>query len=260
MSDQQHTQAGHSDSLRQRIRQIDTRLQKPKQLLLSLLDQYRMLDHIARGMGFMSKTQSYASQGEWRGVITALQVFQQTLDRVSLNACRQLLHGLSHAIDELEHGAAPLLKQSRERWMWRVLLLECVLVLLFAAGLYLVSGGYANMDMLSLSSSLPHQLSTKPLLLISIIVGSVGLMLSFHFALRQFVLSGLLCRMPAGHALLDYSSALKRNARFYHSIFRPDPVGWNSKVFKQLEQIRVQIQLLQEELDAMTAELDSKVA
>ena len=60
---------------------------------------------------------------------------------------------------------------------------------------------------------------------------------------------------------MSMAGALRRNARFQHSIFRPDPVGWNFSQRKRLHTVTDKLTEIREQLSQVLSHYpDQKAA
>lgn len=142
------------------------------------------------------------------------------IEQVDVERCYRIVGALEKQAHYIGEQDVPNIKELLRQWRQGVLIGDGVLMLLFFA-LPVAIAHWLGADMLSWFAGLIG-LAVQAWLPVMI---AVGMFLIGHFWLRGFVHRHLQERMHEEDNL-RYSNALKRNTRWWRSIFNNNPAGW----------------------------------
>lgn len=217
------------------VKSIRTNKQDLKHRLLGLIDGFQCLDHVAQMTGVVTKDFSFFKRVP---IQPAMSFLEEDDAGNNDSGLQEVVKVLESSCSELETEVIPMVTQWRNQWMLRVLVVEAALLILlalFIAGLlHFVAAGQA-ISFTDFSHTLFYQ---RPVF--SLLAGL--LLLSFlvfmHFSIRHLVAKQFINEISRKSSEYDYAKAFLMNTRIYHSIFRPDIVGWNWFNRKCLQNIK----------------------
>ncbi len=170
-----------------------------------------------------------------------LSEIHERMNQVEVERAYRIVGTLEKTAAELEEKVAPALSSLIETWRKRVLITDAVVyVLLFAA---LLTGsikmGYWNgMDFHSETLS---SITSTPIGMFSLALGSYLLLLAIHFGVRHLVAKTMSGKIRKLATSLDIrgslANAFKRSTSPWRSIFHKTPAGWGHRSRKYLSQV-----------------------
>lgn len=241
------------------VRESETPMRDVRDLMLDILRQYQEADKMGVSLGVMDKSSSFTDAISWCAILGKLDHARDSLDKVSKEHLVKSVDYLDELATSFNEKVVMQIQQCRDKWMKRVLLWDLsvvvLLVLAIVGGIFWSGAGFN-------SDTFLQSIQQRPFFFGLIAVSGIGLVMGLHYVIRRVVLSNMLEKMedklPAGMSL---QKALTRNARIQHSIFRPDPVGWNLRQRKRLQAITDILAELREQLSTVLANYpDSKAA
>lgn len=141
-----------------------------------------------------------------------------------------------------------IVRQLLNKWTVRVLLWDVLFV--FFAILF----SYAVFAFLGIStpelmySSAYIIAATRPTLSILVIVLVALIFVSIHFTLRKRIARRLMNEVEEESGALQVASLIKRSTRAWHSILRPEPVGWHWWQQWKIKRLRNRLAVIRAEL------------
>jgi len=207
------------------VKKSKTAMPEVQELMLNILKQYQQVDKVGYSLGVMDRSSSFSDAVSWCSVIGKLDHNKKELD----NTCKEHLTESVDYLEELnallENNIVPKIQKYRDKWMRRVLVWDLLLVSIMFVLVFL---GLLRVGITPESEMLYGFVLQRPLFFTLTGILVVALVLQFHFYIRNRVVNNLLekldIKLPPGMSL---KKSLLVNARLRHSIFRPDPVGWN---------------------------------
>lgn len=257
-NDKHHDKPSSSHQIFVHVRESETPMRDVRSLMLEVLMQYQQLDKIGFAMGIQDKAASFSDSIAWCAILGKLDHAKNSLDKVSKEHLVKSVDYLDELVSGFKEQVVIPIQQQRDKWMRKVLLRDLLLLVLITsvicAALYWTGTGFDKKTYLDF-------MQQRPLFSTLMVAGGGVLLVGLHFIVRQKVLNQMLekidSRLPAGMSLLK---SLSRNARVRHSIFRPDPVGWNFRQKKHLQTIADKMTDLREQLDAVLENYPDKQA
>ncbi len=158
------------------------------------------------------------------------------IDTVGIERNYRIIGALEATANRIENEALPAIKQSLRQWARRVLIGD---LLLFIPTLGVLLFWVAQMETVP-ALQLPGVPDTLALpLALTVLV--FGLLAVIHFSMRHLIAQTMLRRLQkeSNTSLGHLANAFRKNTRFWRSIFRTHPVGWNKATSKRLEGIRI---------------------
>ncbi|MDH5446558.1 MAG: hypothetical protein OEY52_13480 [Gammaproteobacteria bacterium] len=152
-----------------------------------------------------------------------------------------LMTSLAEMIDKLEQHVG-MVMQAMNRWCLSVLGWELGILAILAG---LVTGVAAMMgdgQPLPVLQAWWAELISRPLSLTVYSVLLFTIAAIVHFKLRKIVAGRIANKLQQVELEpFDTSRAFLRNTRIWHSIYRPQPVGWANRAQKQVSELRKQL-------------------
>ena len=258
-NDKHHDKPSSSRQIFVHVRESETSMRDVRDLMLEILLQYQEADKLGYALGVLDKPSSFSDAISWCAIIGKMDHDKDSLDKVSKEHLVKSVDYLDELISTFNEQVVLQIQKYRDKWMRKVLVWDSLifglLVLAIIGGLYWSGAGVNSETYLEL-------IQQRPFFFILMMVTGVGLLVGFHFVIRRAVINNMLEKMenklPPGMSLLK---ALIRNTRIRHSIFRPDPVGWNLRQRKRLQTITDKLVELREQLAGVLANYpDNKAA
>lgn len=258
-SDKHHEKPSSSRQIFVHVRESETPMRDVRDLLLDILTQYREVDKIGSSLGVLDKCTSFTDPVSWCSILGKMDHDKDSLDNASKQHLNFSVEHLEELVKGFHENVVIQIQQYRDKWMKRVLLWDvtmlAVLLILAAVAVY-VSGFSISME------AFAEFFQQRPVFTVLSIMTGVGILLGMHFLIRRLVMNNMLEKVE--DTLLpgmSMSRALRRNARIQHSIFRPDPVGWNFNQRQRLNNISEKLGELRSQLEAVLANYpDQKAA
>lgn len=241
------------------VRESETSMRDVRDLLLEILMQYQQADKLGFSLGVLDKSSSFSDAISWCAIIGKMDHAKNSLDKVSKEHLVKSVDYLDELTRTFNEQVVLQIQQYRDKWMRKVLVWD---LLIFGLLVLAISGGLYWSGVEFNSETYLGLIQQRPFSSILMAVLGIGLLVGFHFVIRRVVINNMLEKMenklPPGMSLLK---ALIRNTRIRHSIFRPDPVGWNFRQRKRLKTITDKLVELREQLAGVLANYpDSKAA
>lgn len=139
---------------------------------------------------------------------------------------RQLVANYRRELDELEEYVS-LLKRGLNRWCLSVLVWEFALLALL---IMVVAGASFAFGFVPDDVSVQfwiEEAMKRPVLVVMSIVALAILWISIHISLRHWQAQSVVSYLRAQVGDGRLSAAFLKNTTLWHSIFRPEPVGWS---------------------------------
>lgn len=248
-NDKHHDKPSTSHQIFVHVRESETPMRDVRSLMLEILMQYQHADKIASSLGVIDKASSFSDAIPWCAILGKLDHAKDRLDKTSKEQLVKSVDYLDELVSTFHEQVVMSVQRYRDKWMQKVLLwdfLILILMLIVAGGGLFWSG--ASMD----KQVYLEFIQQRPVFFSLVMVSGAVVLMAIHFMIRRMVINRMIekleDKLPAGMSL---SKALARNARGRHSIFRPDPVGWNFRQRKYLQSIIDKMTGLREQLTAV---------
>ena len=178
------------------------------------------------------------NEGVWQRYLSKREVdyaeITQRMEAINVERVYRIIGNLESLSNLVEQQAVPQLQLARARWRKRVLLLDAVVMGVFALGIGAIAWT---------TGWLPQWLS-NPLSLVSdwfslsLLAAFVAVLVFIHFGLRRWAAKGIAKALSEEETYGDLSNAFMKSTRAITSIFRTNPVGWSGRVSGKLSGIR----------------------
>ncbi len=170
-----------------------------------------------------------------------LDAIYRRMAEVKVERAYRIIDSLDKAARELLEVQVPRLQQLRDRWLRGTLWRDGILWALLLGGFGALSiardwwdGWRFAPPWLDAVTGEPGWWIAAGVLLLVLILGIHGL--ARRWAARA-VLRHLEASAPDAREAEDLARAFRRNTRWWHSVFRPRPVGWSRRARRRLERI-----------------------
>lgn len=235
-----------SDQIIAHVKKSTTPMHDVQKLILNILKQYQQVDKMGAALGVMEKSASFADSISWCSIVGKLDHNKEELDKVSKNQISGSIDYLDNLIVSFNEKVISQIQRYRDKWMRRVLLWDLLVATLLLSSLF----GLLFWSGVSVSRGLLFEFfQQRPLFLMLSAIVVISASLQFHFFIRKKVIDKMVekneDKLPPGMSLLK---ALLHNSRIQHSIFRPDPVGWNLLQKNRLRSVASKVKGLREQM------------
>lgn len=214
-----------SAQVKKQIKSVQTENVEVKNSLLEAVSEFQCLDNVAKSTGLVGKDFSFASKVTWDSVISKLETSGNDGSTNEVISIDHILETLEDSSDQVNNKAIPALQQSRNKWMFQVVMIELVVLILIGLSIGAVTFFQGLWTMQEFSFPIHTFLYERPVFLA--LAGSLSLIAFFvmHFSVRKYIALRLASDLAADASEFDLSTALLKNTRIQHSIFRPNIVG-----------------------------------
>ena len=158
------------------------------------------------------------------------------ISQVEIERAYRVVGALEKEARAIENTDIPAVSELMQTWARRVLIGDAVVfggVVLLALVISILTGTLGVLAVGVLAAFSEPMLASLSLLVVLGLVGTV------HFTLRHKVAERMLRKLKAtGQSM--YYSAFEKNTRFYRSIFRKKPTGWNEAARRRVHEVAEQ--------------------
>lgn len=222
--DSHHGKESTSRQIFNHVRKNETPMHDVRDLMLSVLSQYQKADKIGLSLGVLDDKASFTDSVSWCSIVGKMDHHKKSLDAKSKEQLAKLVGYLDELSDTFDERVIQPIQKHRDRWMKKVILWDVLVLVIFALTItaaLLLSGNNLS------SASINEVIQQRPIFLSLVVITGVLTYISIHFLIRRSVINKMIDsleeKLPTGMSL---KKSLTRNARGWHSIFRPNPVGW----------------------------------
>lgn len=150
---------------------------------------------------------------------------ESRIDQVEAERAYRIVGSMEKEAYSVRDDTVPAITRLKKIWRTRVLRFEIIawaLIALIVVGASIALGAAGALFTFLLS------LFANPVTMLGSIATIVLIVVALHFFIRSRVASYMIGKLKAGDDAL-YAQALTHNTRFYRSMFRSLPVGWNKR-------------------------------
>ncbi len=177
------------------------------------------------------------------------------IEEVDVIRLYRIIGALDKTVREIEMEQIPLLDKTIHQWMKGTLIRDAILsgsIAVLILALFIVDNPLSAM-----LADLSGWVTADQTGMITALIVFLGLFTAIHFWSRKLSCRSQLKKLKKSHIVdsvkLPVINAFKKNARFIHSIFRPNPVGWNFFTRRRLKNLMA-------EADSFIQSLNDKYA
>lgn len=158
---------------------------------------------------------------------------EDRIRQVEVERAYRIVGSMEKEAYSIRDEAIPAITKLKSLWSTRVLRFDAIILGTLAAGVLATSVVTGTLG--SLLSFVAAAL-TDPTMLLMSVAGLVVLVAAVHFLIRKLVMQFMVSRLN-GTSDEPYAKAFQFNTRFYRSVFSRQPVGWNSRSRKSVEEV-----------------------
>ena len=170
-----------------------------------------------------------------------LSEIHERMNQVEVERAYRIVGNLEKTATDLEEKAVPALKALLESWRKRVIITDSVIYTLLFIALVAGSIQLGYWDGLSFQPGWLESVTSSPLALYGIALGSYLILLGIHFAIRRMVAGSMMHKIRKQSQELgirgSLANAFKRSTVAWRSIFHTTPAGWNRRSRKHLSKV-----------------------
>ncbi|MFK7853490.1 MAG: dynamin family protein [Granulosicoccus sp.] len=158
---------------------------------------------------------------------------EDRIRQVEVERAYRIVGAMEKQAYTIRDNAIPAITRLKALWASRVLKLDAGIIALLLAA---IAGVAALTGSLGALLSLVLSLFADPVAMLAIILAVAVLLLIVHFLARKTVANYMASRLP-GTEDEPFSNAFRYNTRFFRSLFRKSPVGWNGSARKAVDEV-----------------------
>jgi len=245
-SGKNHEKSTTTKQILKHVKNSETSMLDVRDLMLDIIKQFQKADKVGFSLGLFDKNASFIDTVSWCSIIGKMDHGKDSLDNTSKEHLSNLVNYLEELTSTFTQNVIEPIQKVRDEWMRKVLVWDisiiAIVLLIGAAIFYTLDMGFQWSNYIDLVYWYPF---TSTIVAIS----SIAIIIGIHFIVRRMVLKSMLdkleIKLPTGMSLVN---SLKHNARMRHSIFRPNPVGWNIFQKLRLNSISNKLESLYEKL------------
>lgn len=158
---------------------------------------------------------------------------EDRIRQVEVERAYRIVGSMEKQAYNIRDQAIPAIVRLKATWARRVLRLDALVFGLAALGLFggaMMTGSFGSLMGFILS------LFADPMSMLTTLLGLVLLVVIVHFFIRKLVTQFMAARLK-NTPDEPYTKAFQFNTRFFRSIFSKDPVGWNSRSKKTIDEV-----------------------
>lgn len=158
---------------------------------------------------------------------------EDRIRQVEIERAYRIVGAMEKEAYRIRDRAVPAIVRLKTLWAKRVLRFDAILlglVLLLVVGIGAVTGVLGSMAALLLS------LFADPVSMSGLIISLAIILIGTHFMIRKSV-AGYMAKKLVGTEDEPFARAFQFNTRFFRSVFSKQPVGWNGKAQKSVDEV-----------------------
>ena len=223
MSDSKITKLMTIHQVKSQLKSIHTDKSDLKNSFLKLVDKFKCMDQVAKSTGLVNDDFSFVNRVSWDAIFSGLENSNNESDN---SLIKEVTVKVSQAQDQLENNLIPQLQKMRNKWMFKVILIEFALLGLIGLAIASVFYIQDSWSILNISMSVEPLLYERPFFIFITGIVVFLIFIKVHFNIRDFVAKQHVRKVNNESSEFSFGQALLKNTRMQHSIFRPDIVGW----------------------------------
>ncbi len=163
------------------------------------------------------------------------------MEDINIERVYRIIGSMESLSNQIEQQAVPQIQIAMKRWKRRVIVTDLVIFIPLIIGLLALTVVAGYWQGFSFNPPWLEVVQEKKW------IGFIGLGITalFAFLLHQLIRSklvnGIAKKLSTDDSYGNISTAFRKNTRWWHSIFRKNPVGWNRKVETKMDGIRSDI-------------------
>jgi len=164
---------------------------------------------------------------------TDMAEIEERIRQVEVERAYRIVGAMEKEAYSIRDKAIPAISRLKQTWAKRVLRLDGLII----AGAALITVGVAVATG-SIGALLSFVLSlvADPVSMLATIAGIAVLVLIIHFVVRKLVAEYMTSRLT-GTDDEPFAKAFRFNTRFFRSVFSKNPVGWNGRSKKSIDEV-----------------------
>ncbi len=170
-----------------------------------------------------------------------LREIHERMNQVEVERAYRIVGNLEKTATDLEEKAVPALTGLLESWRKRVIITDTIIYTLFLIALIAGSIQLGYWNGFSFQPDWLESVTSSPLALYSIALGSYLVLLGIHFGIRRMVAASMMHNIRKQSQELgirgSLANAFKRSTVAWRSIFHTTPAGWNRRSRKHLSKV-----------------------
>ena len=158
---------------------------------------------------------------------------EDRIRQVEVERAYRIVGSMEKEAYSIRDEAIPAITRLKSLWSKRVLRFDAIILGLLAAGVFgvsIVTGAIGGLLSFILAAF------TDPALMLMSFGGLAAVVALVHFGVRKLVTQYMSKRLD-GTDDEPYVKAFRFNTRFYRSVFSSQPVGWNSRSRKSIDEV-----------------------
>lgn len=158
---------------------------------------------------------------------------EERIQQVEVERAYRIVGSMEKQAYAIRDNAIPAIARLKKTWSRRVLRLDAFIFGLIAA---VVAGVSVFTGTLGALMAFVLSLFADPVSMLATIAGIAVVVAIVHFTVRKLVAQYMASKLE-GTPDEPYAKAFKFNTRFFRSVFSTDPVGWNGRSRKAIDEV-----------------------
>jgi hypothetical protein len=143
--------------------------------------------------------------------------------------------------NQIEQQAVPQIQMAMKRWKKRVIITDLVIFIPLVVGLIVLSVIAGYWQGFTFNPPWLGVFQQNKWLGLAAIGGGALFAYLLHQLIRSKLVNGVAKKLSTDDPYGNISSAFRKNTRWWRSIFKKNPVGWNNKTQRNMDGIRSDI-------------------
>jgi len=163
------------------------------------------------------------------------------MEDINIERVYRIIGSMESLSNQIEQQAVPQIQMAMKRWKRRVIVTDLVIFIPLIVGLLALTVVAGYWQGFSFNPPWLETLQQKKGLGIAAIGLTAILAYLLHQLIRSKLVNGVAKKLSTDDPYGNISTAFRKNTRWWRSIFRKNPVGWNNKVRTRMDGIRSDI-------------------
>ncbi|MEE9310278.1 MAG: dynamin family protein [Cocleimonas sp.] len=163
------------------------------------------------------------------------------MEDINIERVYRIIGSMESLSNQIEQQAVPQIQMAMKRWKRRVIVADVFVFTALIVGLLALTVMLGYWQGFSFNPPWLEALAQKKGLGLAVLGATALLAFLLHQLIRSKLVNGVARKLATDDPYGNISTAFRQNTRWWRSIFRKNPVGWNGKVQTRMDGIRSDI-------------------
>ena len=160
---------------------------------------------------------------------------------INIERVYRIIGSMESLSNQIEQQAVPQIQMAMKRWKKRVIITDLVIFIPLIVGLIVLSVIAGYWQGLTFNPPWLEAFLQNKWLGLAAIGGAALFAYLLHQLIRSKLVNGVAKKLSIDEPYGNISTAFRKNTRWWRSIFRKNPVGWNNRTQRKMDGIRSDI-------------------